>query len=269
MNNQNFYFNPQSLQELAQNNKDKYQNAHPFPSIYIDNFLPEQVLEGVLGEFPDPQQIKWTEFHDHNQNKKLASEEDTNMGNNTRQLISQLNSSSFLKFLETLTGIEGLIPDPHLRGGGLHQIVRGGHLGVHADFNWYEKLKLYRRVNVLIYLNKDWKEEYGGHLELWDKEMTKSEAKILPIFNRFAAFSTTNTSYHGHPEPLNCPEGRTRKSLAMYYYTREAPPGEDISAHSTLFKDRPGDKGQKLTVRKVVKKFIPPVVFDVIKAIKK
>jgi Rps23 Pro-64 3,4-dihydroxylase Tpa1-like proline 4-hydroxylase len=90
---------------------------------------------------------------------------------------------------------------------------------VHADFNRHEKLNLDRRLNLLLYLNRDWKEEYGGHLQLWTRDMGRCVVKVLPVFNRCVVFSTTDFSYHGHPDPLTCPPGRTRKSIAMYYYT--------------------------------------------------
>ena len=140
------------------------------------------------------------------------------MGESTRHLLSQFNSSTICEFLQVLTGIEKLIPDPHFVGGGLHQIVQGGFLKIHADFNWHGDLDLHRRINLLVYLNKNWKEEYGGHLELWDKEMKNCEERVLPVFNRCAIFTTTSDSWHGNPAPLTCPEGWTRKSLALYYY---------------------------------------------------
>ena len=180
------------------------------------------------------------------------------------------NSSAFTKFLENLTGIEGLIPDPHFRGGGLHQVERGGYLDIHCDFNVYEKLNLDRRLNVLIYLNKDWKKEYGGDLELWDKNMTKAVARISPIFNRFVVFATDDYSYHGHPDPLKCPEDKTRKSLALYYYTNGRPSDEVSESHTTLFQHRPGLVDiKKMKLRTMVKKITPPIVFDLIKLIKR
>ena len=106
----------------------------------------------------------------------------------------------FLYFLEALIG--GLIADPYLEGGGLHQIPRGGKLGIHVDFNWHERMKVYRRINVLVYLNKDWDASYGGHFQLWSDSKGSKKEKILPIFNRMAIFNTTTNSYHGHPEPL-------------------------------------------------------------------
>ena len=140
-----------------------------------------------------------------------------------------------MAFLEKLTGIAGLIPDPHLRGGGLHEIRRGGSLGVHADFNFYKRLNLFRRLNLLLYLNENWSEEWGGHLELWDRTGKRCMQRIAPIFNRAVIFDTSNFSYHGHPHPLECPDNRSRKSLALYYYTVEAPADEDRTPHTTLF----------------------------------
>ena len=155
--------------------------------------------------------------------------------------MSQFNSSTFVDFLERLTGITGIIPDPHFRGGGLHQILPGGFLKVHADFNKQQRLNLDRRLNVLLYLNKDWPESYGGHFELWNHEMTQCEKRALPLFNRLVVFSTTDFSYHGHPDPLTCPAGRSRKSLALYYYTNGRPPEEaEPEFHSTLFQQRLG-----------------------------
>jgi Rps23 Pro-64 3,4-dihydroxylase Tpa1-like proline 4-hydroxylase len=150
-------------------------------------------------------------------------------------VITQLNAAPFMAFLEKLTGIAGLIPDPHLRGGGLHEIRRGGALGVHADFNFYKRLNLYRRLNLLVYLNENWTEAWGGDLELWDRQGKRCVRRISPIFNRAVVFDTSNLSYHGHPNPLQCPEERSRKSLALYYYTVDAPAEDDRTPHTTVF----------------------------------
>jgi hypothetical protein len=219
----------------------KYISADPFAHIVIDDFLPPDLLEPVLGEFPGPDAIDWKRFKDGT-GRKLATRDEAQLGPHSLALIHHLNSSRFLRVLEALTGIEGLIPDPHLEGGGLHQIERGGYLKVHADFNRHEKLGLDRRLNLLLYLNKDWKEEYGGHLELWTPEMDRCAHKVLPVFNRCVVFSTTDYSYHGHPEPLTCPDGRSRKSIALYYYTNGRPEAEVSRSHSTLYQRRPGEK---------------------------
>lgn len=240
----NFCLDVDRLEQLAQIHANEYQQANPFPHIVIDNFLPDWVLEEILDEFPKPEEIHWRSLNIKAE-KKLASTSELQMGDKTRFLLYQLNSSIFTNFLEELTGIQGIIPDPYFLGGGLHQIEPGGYLKIHADFNKHKRLKLDRRLNLLIYLNKNWKEEYGGHFEMWDTDMSACQKRILPIFNRCVIFSTTDFSYHGHPDPLTCPQGVTRKSLALYYYSNGRPANEVSSTHPTLFKQRPND--EKLT----------------------
>jgi hypothetical protein len=153
-----------------------------------------------------------------------------------------------------LTGISGLIPDPYLEGGGLHQIERDGFLKVHADFNVHAKLRLDRRLNFILYLNQDWREEYNGHLELWDRGMTRCVRKVLPVCNRAVVFVTTDWSFHGHPEKLACPPGRTRKSVALYYYTNGRPAEERSAGHGVLWQERPSDRdGHDFRTRTLLK----------------
>lgn len=264
-----FRFDVDYLKDLAMKHREEYAQAQPFPHIVIDNFLPEEVLDAVLAEFPDPKQIEWQSFQNKAE-KKLASRHEQQMGDATRLLLYNFNSSTFITFLEILTGIDGVIPDPHFEGGGLHQIERGGYLKMHVDFNWHRKMKLDRRLNLLLYLNKDWKEEYGGYLELWDSDMTRCEKKILPIFNRCVVFSTTDFSYHGHPEPLACPEDRCRKSLALYYYSNGRPAeevGKGGVGHTTIFLERPGDnlglaESPQNGMKTVLKKLVPPILLE-------
>lgn len=254
-----YYLSAEHL-ALADKNRESFVAAQPFPHIVLDDFLPEWVLDNVLDEFPEPGQIPWKEFKQATAMKKLATEGDVFFGDFTRHLFAELNSATFLQFLERLTGIESLIPDPYFEGGGLHQIEPGGFLKVHADFNWHEKLRLDRRLNALIYLNKDWQESFGGALQLWDKDMTHVVAQILPIFNRCVIFATTDYSYHGHPEPLTCPPDRTRRSLALYYYTNGRPEEERGVGHSTLYQERPGEHIQR--TRKTIERMAPPILVD-------
>jgi hypothetical protein len=258
---------PEHLQLLAENNRREYAAADPYPHIVIDDFLSSAVLERVLAEIPRPGEAGWIEFDDA-RGKKLASKVETQFGGATRALLYQLNSSVFIDFLETLTGIRGLIPDPHFWGGGVHQIVRGGFLKVHTDFNRHPRLKLDRRLNLLLYLNPEWQEEWGGHLELWDRDMTECRKRILPTFGRCVVFSTTDFSNHGHPDPLNCPEGTTRKSLALYYYSNGRPRSETAGEHySTPFRRRPGEK-PFLTPQTIAQNILPPIVMSMISALR-
>lgn len=231
----------QSLTQLASDNAQKYSSAAPFPSISFPNFFNEEFLDEVLAEFPDLSKEDAINFNDPLQ-KKFAGKGEKSFGPKTRELMYFLNSEPFLNFVNTITGIkETLYGDPYFSGGGLHEIKKGGLLKVHADFNKNPTNGLDRRVNVLVYLNKDWKPEYGGDFELWNGDMSKCETKIAPLFNTLAMFSTTSDSYHGHPDALNCPEDRSRKSLALYYYSNGRPESEEIAFkanHNTLFVPR-------------------------------
>lgn len=250
------------MQELAPGARAVYSNAKPFPHVVFDNFFDPALLDLVLEEFPKPGEIPWQRF-DNDKEIKLASAAEAGFGPATRLLLYHLNSITFLQFLTAVTGIEYLIPDPSFEGGGLHQIMRGGKLGIHADFNKHRDYGLDRRLNLLLYLNKDWPEEYGGHLELWDREMKRAEAKVLPVFNRVMVFGTTDFTYHGHPDPLQCPVGMTRKSLALYYFSNGRPAEETSGEHSTLFRART-ERDFELTfeqrLRNLARDLLPPII---------
>jgi len=252
----------EKMAEMAPSARASYAAAKPFPHVVLDDFFDPSLLEKVLAEFPKPGAIKWERF-DNDKEIKLASAVDAAFGPTTRLFLYHLNSISFLDFIGEVSGISNLIPDPHFDGGGMHQIVRGGKLGVHVDFNKHPRFNLDRRVNVLVYLNKDWHDDYGGHLQLWNREMTRCEAKVAPLFNRMVMFGTTDFSYHGHPDPLECPKEMTRKSLALYYFTNGRPAVEVSGDHSTLFQSRHEEEFKptfRQRVRRVVSDLLPPVV---------
>jgi hypothetical protein len=257
---------PDSLYDTATKLRSAYVDAQPFPHVVVDNLFPETLLNAILAEFPKPDQIDWQRFENANE-KKFALKNEVQLGNLSRHFLWELNSQVFISFLQRLTGIEGLVPDPHLLGGGLHQIERGGLLKIHADFNHHKLMNLQRRINLLVYLNRDWKEEYGGHLELWDRKMTACVKKVLPVFNRAVVFSTTDFAFHGHPEPLTCPDGWSRKSLAMYYYTNGRPEEETSPEHCTLFQARPGEAvapEKSRSAKDVLKDFVPPILIKAV-----
>jgi Rps23 Pro-64 3,4-dihydroxylase Tpa1-like proline 4-hydroxylase len=239
-----------------------YANAKPYPHIVLDDFFDPEIVDGILDEFPRPDAIRWQRFDNENE-VKLASAADTSFGPLTRLFLYHLNSITFLEFLSQVTGVDNLIPDPQFEGGGLHQIVRGGKLGVHADFNKHRAYGLDRRLNLLLYLNKNWREEYGGHLQLWDRDMTRCEARVAPLFNRVMIFSTTDFTYHGHPDPLQCPEGVTRKSLALYYFTNGRPAEEVTGEHTTVFRARSPEDLRRTNaqrLRKLAHDLVPPII---------
>ena len=255
-----FSFDKAALDPFADRMQQTFESAKPFSYAMVDGLFPPEVLEAVLAEFPEPEQVPWQSF-DQATEIKLALADTTKMGPATRNVLAECNGQVFIDFLERVTGITGLIPDPHYAGGGLHQIRRGGYLKVHADFNWHKRLRLDRRLNVLIYLNKDWDESYGGNLELWNKDMSAAEQIIPPLFNRLVVFATTSTAYHGHPEPLTCPPERARRSMALYYYTNGRPDDEVQEAHSTLFQSRPGEK-VRMPKRDALRRWVPPPILD-------
>lgn len=241
-------------------NRERFVNANPFPFIIIDDFFSKEFLNEVLNQFPNLTEQKKTTNYDNKNEVKFANNQYKNFPNNIKKLFDFLNSDFFLNFLQRITNIqEKLIPDLELNGGGLHEIKKGGLLKIHSDFNKHPSLDLDRRLNVLIYLNKDWKEEYGGHLEFWDKEMTSCREKVLPIFNKMVIFSTTDNSNHGHPDPLNCPDNMSRKSIATYYYTKGRPVNEIdkmFSKNTTYFKDRLGQNNETDQNSGTLKRFL-------------
>ena len=233
----------------------EFKAGSPWPHIVIDDFFEEKVLDTILDEFKQSS-ANWKTFDSKYEGKNQMNS-DESFGPMTRSVFHALNSAPFIEYVSKVTGIERLVPDPYLVGGGYHEIPRGGKLGVHVDFNQHKVLGLYRRLNVIIYLNKEWEEEYGGHFQLWDRESGKCEKKVLPIFNRMAIFETTTTSFHGHPEPLNCPDDIFRRSLALYYYSPDRG-GQSKKSHSTIFLTQDGkldDLGGRPTfISRVIKK---------------
>ena len=231
------------LDELAAKCKFDYQQASPFPNISFKDFFDSDFLNMVLEEFPDLNHVESERFENMRE-RKLAGKGDREFGEKTTLLMNFLNSQKFLEFLQELTGIkETLIGDPYFIGGGLHEIKSGGYLKIHADFNKHKTIGLDRRINVLVYLNKEWKSEWGGQFELWNKEMTECVERVEPVFNTLALFSTSDTSYHGLPDPIRCPDSMSRKSLALYYYSNGRSDTNEVSKdlHGTIFKARSGD----------------------------
>ena len=238
---------------------EAYAAARPFPHAVIDDFLPREVIDYCLARFPRELDPDGQEFDRDQERYKRSYQPDHLEDAALRGLFYVFNSRPFVRLVENVTGIKGLIPDPYFMGGGFHEIGQGGHLSVHADFNHHKPMNLERRVNVLIYLNDDWEARYGGLLELWNADMTEKVQSIVPIANRCVMFSTTNQSYHGNPEPIDHPEGRTRKSIALYYYTSTW--DEAKTSKTTQFRPRPGS-GDKTDVlvktNEILTEVLPP-----------
>ena len=213
---------------------NKYNCAKPFPHVVLEDVFDDRVLRKIAKEAR--QDIhRWKKLGHKNVANKFVCSDPTKFRPYTKELIDELQSKSFCRWLEGLTGYRGIISDPHYLGGGLHALSTGGRLEIHADFNFSKQLNSRRVINFLLYLNDQWDESWGGHLELWNRGMTKCEVSVLPSLGKVVIFNTDSTSYHGHPHKLTCPEGTYRKSIALYYYKK----GEPVEvSHSTLYQQR-------------------------------
>ncbi len=226
--------------------KDKYQHAHPYPHIVINDFLNPEELRKCVAEFDELNNSDgWINYVHFNEKKRGLNKAEL-LPAQIKKTIETLNTPAFLAFLSELTGIPNLVRDDMHEGGGIHQSTRGGFLNIHADFTVHPHHRNWqRRINVLVYLNPEWKEEWGGKLELWDKAMKGCEESVLPVFNRCVIFNTDHDSYHGHPDPMTCPEGTFRRSIALYYYTVE----ENPLQRSTHYVARPEEKKKEWRIK--------------------
>lgn len=221
--------------KIAVERSNAYKSADPFPHIVIDDILPTSLARRLSAAFPGPDSIEWVQ-RDNANNRRRFQDDETKVPTVLRHMLREMNSRQFVLFLETLTGIESLIPDPYFIGGGVHISGTGDFLKIHADFNWHHKLQAHRRVNALLYLSDDWREEWNGAVEFWNKDMTAMVSRAFPIFNRLVVFSTGEHSNHGQREPNACPPGMLRKVLNLYYYTSQRDDGDTATPHFTLYK---------------------------------
>lgn len=223
---------------------ETYVHAEPFPHIVLDDVLTADAFSAAIAEFPELRDPMWKGYL-HVNETKYANSDLESWGTTLQAIAQELLAPEFTDFLTTLTGIEDLMPDPSMDGGGLHQTLRGGHLNVHADFTAHHTQSDWaRRVNILLYLNEEWRPEWGGQLELWNREMTACSDRVQPRGNRMLVFTTSETSFHGHPDALTCPGDMARRSMALYYFTREQAPVR----RSTNYRARPGDGLKRLAI---------------------
>ncbi len=252
-----------TLPDTVENLSARYKNAKPFPHILLDNLFPNAMLDSLVNEQPSMDKAKWVhEDNDHIQQFNLRSAVD--LGKTGYELSSFLNSAKFLYFLSEMTGIWNLLPDPYLQGAGYHVIPKGGSFDVHADRNTAYETGLMRRLSLIIYLNKDWKHEYGGQLELWNKDATKCEAVVEPEFNRTIVFEITDTNFHGVPAAIAAPEGRTRNGFVMYYHTAVVGAKTELNPHTSIYAPSFYRK-EKVSLRGVLRDCVPPILMRRIK----
>ena len=201
------------------NLRNNFQSNQPFKHLVFQDFLSEETYNNVSNEFN--LDVRETVNYVHFSQNKYGLTEIDKMGNETKKLINFFGSQKFLDLLADVTGIPDLKFDFELHNGGLHGVKRGGHLNIHRDFSTHPAHPTWRRrLNILIYLNEIWKDSWGGDLEFWNSDRSRCERKISPTRNKCVLFDTTE-GFHGHPEPLKCPENVTRKSVALYFFTDE------------------------------------------------
>jgi len=220
----------------------EYSNE-PFKHFIIQNFLPKKLAEDCLNSFPDRNDKTWerTEDADIEIKKRSTWRSEFDIPDNIIDVVRILNSSLFLKSCGKILEIPKLMPDPYFTGGGLNESSKGGLLDVHIDGNYHDASGLNRRVNALLFLNHDWKEKWGGHFGLYDAKGSKCVKKVLPSFNKLLVFDTSDISFHGLPDPINCPKEVSRKSIILYYYTKSRRPKNQThfkKPHSALWKKR-------------------------------
>ena len=222
--------------------REQVRNAKPVQNFCIDNFLDPAFAESVLAAYPSYADAMKAgkSFSAVNERGKVQLTDAAKFAEPVAELNRELASPEFLDLLSYVFDMPNLLPDHELVGGGIHQTGPRGHLDVHVDFNFIEDRQLHRRLNILIYFNKDWKPEWGGNIELWDPEVKVCHHSFSPVFNRCVVFETNEVSFHG-VTAVKCPEGMSRKSFAAYYYTKEAPAHWNGTSHSTIFRARPDE----------------------------
>ncbi len=216
--------------------------SDPFKFCILENFLPLQYADRIYKELRQVEiNDDWYKY-DSPFEKKRSTDSWTLFPPNVSHFLMSTLTGPFIKNIEEQMGMTGLVADGNLRGGGIHIQERDSFLGIHADMQIHPSLKLYRRVNAILFMNKEWAPEWNGNLEFWDSTMTECKKKIEPRFNRMVLFETHANSFHGMPDKVMCPETHRRMSLATYFWSATVPENMPINNGSTDFRLRPGEE---------------------------
>jgi hypothetical protein len=227
-----WFLDRKALKSLGLAQREAYRAARPFAHAVFDGFLGEPRARELAQRFPGPEHSGWMRRDYREQSARMGQLQRSGFEGvdpALRQLLSELCGMAFLDFLGALSGCDSLIADPHFRGAGPSLTLPGGHLALHADFNRDRTRHLLRKLTVIYYLGVDWQSEWGGALELWDEQRSRCEASHLPLLDRLIVMDHGDTFWHGHPQPLTCPEGHYRASVAAYYYVANPSPDEEDS----------------------------------------
>ncbi|MFY9805036.1 MAG: 2OG-Fe(II) oxygenase [Candidatus Acidiferrales bacterium] len=258
-----------TLPDSPQNLGHAYRTAKPFPHLIIDNMFPSSQLEGLLAEMRPLTADHWVQ-EDNAHLKKLNLRSAVDLGGNGFQHASFLHSAGFLYLLSELTGIWELLPDPYLQGAGYHIIPPGGKFDVHVDRNTAYETGLKRRLTLITYLNKSWEHDYGGQLELWNSDGTRCDVVVEPAFNRTIIFEIADKNYHGVPNPVAAPNGRSRNSFAVYYHTTASREQKDFRPHGSIYAPSfYGVEKNGSAFRRTIKDLTPPILVRGLKKLQK
>lgn len=245
-------FSNRANNKIKKSKKDINFFIRPYKHLVIDNFFDLKLIDECLKNFPNKLNKKWEFTNDKDIEIKYRSRwtSEFDIPEGIIDVVRILNGADFLKSVSEIFKIKKLIPDPYFTGGGLNVTQKGGLLDVHVDGNYHDATGLNRRLNALLFLNKNWNSSWGGEFGLYDSKGKKCIKKIEPIFNRLIVFDTHDTSWHGLPDPINFPKKTPRRSILLYYYTKSKRSSGQIKIrkpHSALWKRRGGKdkKGNK------------------------
>lgn len=238
--------------------RQTFTGAAPFPHIVIEGLFDSAHLDTINREFDQVDRGDWIHYDNANE-VKFGTRPNAQLGPAAQAYFDTIHRGQFVSFLSALTGIPGLIPDPMLRGGGLHEIPPGGQFKVHTDFTRHTDTLLDNRIVMITYLNRDWLPQYGGALELWTEDACVKE--VLPEFGHTIIFSQSSRSLHGHPNPVATPDGRTRRSIAAYFYTNGRPDTAPPERVGTRFLN-PARVPLQQRVKQAARYVMPPIVYD-------
>lgn len=233
-----------------------YQNSQPFRHLVIDDLFSQEDLDSLLVEMANMRPDQWASIDQDPRERTARMRSATEMGPAGERLLSIVHSAGFLYLISEITGIGQLLPDPYLKGAGYASMRRGDYFNVHSDRNMAYDTGLARRLGMIIFLNKSWRPEYHGQLELWSDDGKRCEARIDPLFNRTVLLEVANPNFHGVPKPLACPPDRLRRSFILYYHTVGSG-DQTLRPHSSVFAPR-FYGSNRLTLRSLFREVTPP-----------
>lgn len=256
--------NPAFRQTLRQ----QFESASPFPHLVLDGVFDAGLLALVREEFDLHTARDWRSFNGA-QEDTFRSPLGAQLGPASKLYFNLVNSHEFVEFLESITGVEHLIVDRTLFGGGLHESRNGGKFGIHRDFDRHAETGLRNEMVFLTYLNPGWDMEWGGALELWDAREHRPVVSVPPEFGTSLLMRNRHDSYHGHPDPMELPKGVQRRSLASYYYTNSHRQEHRALAQTTRFLRQSQGHALRHWALRAARQWAPPVMWDVLRGLRR